>query len=164
MNIEPEGIPAVIEHNGWVIYGWTGWKGTKHILGNGIVAAEAPLCLICNQRMVDGQAIQLKQGYRPLHWICAHPDNPPDRIMGQWLAAKGEGPDARFMEVNVDNLVAAFINGREYKRGESFPVSIEGAFITEHTPDAAREAARQIGLQRLKDLIDQIEAREVESE
>ena len=113
--------------------------------------------------MLPGDVIELAQGRRPRHWRCAYPNNPPDRLMGQWLAVKGEHSWARYMEVNVDSLVASFINDGEYKRGDSFPVSTEGEFITEHTSDAAREVARQIGLQRLKYLIDAAEAQEVEA-
>ena len=164
MKIEPEGIPELIKHNGWTIWRWTGWKGTKSVLDNGIPVTVAPGCCVCGQPMIDGQIIKLDQGQLPHHWLCAHPDNPPDRLMGQWLAIKGEGPSARYMEVNVDNIVVGFISGGEYKRGESFPISTEGEFITEHTPDAAREIARQIGLQQLKCLIDRAEASEVEAE
>ena len=158
--IKPDGIPEVIEHNNWIIWGWTGWKGTK----SKVLASWMESCTICGIPFEEGVPIELVQSRRPRHWLCVHPDNAPDRLMGQWLAVKGEEPNVRYMEVNVDNIVAGFISGGEYKRGESFPVSIEGEFITEHTPDAVREVARQIGLQRLKYLIDQAEACEVSGE
>ena len=158
--IKPDGIPEVIEHNNWTIWCWTGWKGTK---SKALVSRLEP-CAVCGIPFEEGVPIELTQSRRPRHWLCAHPDNAPDRLMGQWVAIKGEGSSARYMEVNVDNLIAGFIDGREYKRGESFSVSTEGEFITEHTPDAVREVARQIGLQRLKYLIDQTEAREVSEE
>lgn len=170
MKLEPEGIPELIEHNGWTIWRWTGWKGTKSVVLESISADCAKTCVVCHAPMLAGNVIELVQHRLPRHWICEYPDNRPDRIMGQWLAVKGEHFMARHMEVNVDNLVArfivaSFINGGEYKSGDSILVSTEGEFITEHTPDAAREIARQIGLERLKYLIDQVEAQqEVEAD
>jgi hypothetical protein len=164
MKFEPDGIPNLIDHNGWTIWCWTGWKGFKSVLSNGVAPDEAPRCVICGKPMIDGEIIEWSQARLPRHWTCAFPDNPPDRLMSQWLAVKGSGCDARYMEVNVDNLVAGFIDGGEYKPGECFPISPEGEFITEHTPDAQREIAKQIGLQRLKYLIDQAEAKEVEAD
>ena len=161
MKLEPWGIPEIIPHNSWLIYGWTGWKGTKSVVHEDVSADRAQTCMVCHDPMLAGDVIELTQARLPRHWICAHPDNQPDRLMGQWLAVKGEHSGARRMQVNVDNLVGGFIDGGEYKRGDCFPVSAEGEFITEHTPDAARETARQIGLARLKYLIDQAETKEV---
>ena len=75
--------------------------------------------------------------------------------MGQWVALKGETRETvRYMEVNVDNLIAGHLIGKEYKRGEDFPVSLEGEFITERTPEDRKEAAKAAGLNYLKFLID----------
>ena len=164
MKLEPCGIPEIISHNSWFIYEWTGWKGEKSVVSAHVSADWAKTCVLCHDPMLAGDVIELSQARLPRHWICAHPDNQPDRLMGQWLAVKGEHYLARYMEVNVDNLVAGFISGGEYKRGDRFPVSTEGEFITEHTPDAAREVAKKIGLERLKYLIDQVEANEVEAD
>src|SRR3990167_241831 len=145
MKPEPWGIPEVIDYNDWLIYGWTGWKGTKSVVPEYVSADQAQTCIVCHDPMLAGDAIELVQTRLPRHWICAHPDNRPDRLMGQWLAVQGEHSWARYIEVNVDNLVRGFIDGGEYKPGASFPVSPEGEFITEHTPDAARELVKQIG-------------------
>ena len=161
MAIKPCGIPRCIRFKSWTIWAWTGWKGTKSVLDNGIPEDQAPLCVVCNKPMVDGQVVKMSQCADPIHWLCAHPDDPPDRLMGQWLAVKSEGAAAQYMEVNVDNLVAGLINGGKYRRGDEFLISTEGEFITEHTPEVGREAAKQAGLLWMKHLIDLDEVQEV---
>ena len=156
MKLKPFGIPRLIQHKGWTIWKWTGWKGSK-----GLADHNLGECHICNKPILDGHSICVEQAMPYTHWTCKYPHNPIDRIMGQWLAQKGESPHARYMYVNVDNTHPGYMDGGEYLRGDSFPISIGGEAITEHTPDAVREIAKQLGLKRLKYLIGQIEAREV---
>jgi hypothetical protein len=149
LRIEPHGIPELIPYRDWIIWGWTGWKGTKT---KALLDGE---CWKCGKCLAVGEDVYVSISTPRMHWLCQHPDNPPDRHMGQWLAIAGSSrKDARYMEVNVDNLQFAFLIGKEYRRGEDFPVSIEGEFITEFTSESEKEKAKSAGLVYLKSLID----------
>ena len=147
--IEPLGIPEVIQRHGWIIWCWTGWKGTK----TAALSNSRKSCSLCSNGIREGDIIEAAQGLEPRHWRCVYPDNQRDRHMGQWLAAR----NGRYLEVNVDNLQASYITGIEYRSGESFPVSTEGEFITEDTPYALKEIAKLEGLKKMHALIEEME-------
>lgn len=135
--------------NGWVIWHWTGWKGTKAIATE---SRAGETCRICNEPIVEGAVLRGSQGDLSWpHYDCVNPPNTPDRHMGQWLAIKEvEGLPTRYMMVNVDNLVPSEMPGHEYNRGADFAISQGGEWITELTPDVVKEQAKTAGYERLK--------------
>lgn len=96
----------------------------------------------------------LAQSSPAAHWGCKYPDYPPDTLQAQWLASKnGE----RFLMANCAVMTVAEIPAGEYRRGECFDIVPKHFAITEDTPEDIRESAKQVGFERLKLLINQVE-------
>lgn len=176
LDLKPEGIYELIYYNGWTIYGWTGWKGTKSKFGVNSKKYNASWgdltvdefndagtknpCLVCGNPAKYGDLVIISQGTRAInHYACVNGDK-PDRHMGQWLASKWTGDKWQYAGVNVDNLVVDKLIGSEYRKGDSFEVSIDGEFITEDTSYALKIIAKEDGLSKMYEVIDEINERE----
>lgn len=148
MSIAPMGIPALIDYRGWVIWGWTGWKGEKG------TALSDGKCPACGDKVDKGDTLWRTQAQIPMHWTCRYPDNRRDSLHAQWLASKDY---IRFVEANCcDTMSVAEIPAGEYKKGASFEIVPYEYALTEDSPEEVRAVAKARGLQRLKTLIDEI--------
>lgn len=147
--IQPLNIPELIPYRGWIIWGWTGWKGTKSkALTDSLIE-----CHICRKSFLKGDQLYINHTTTNVHWTCQYPDNPRDTLQAQWLASKD---NKRFIMSNCAVMSVAEIPAGEYKRGECFAIVPQHFAITEDTPDDIRESAKQIGFERLKLLINGI--------
>lgn len=157
LNINPDGISELIHYFGWTIYCWTGWKGTSGVAG---YDSDEP-CIVCGKGFSKGDRLKLDQATPYRHWSCVHPPEYKDRHMAQWVASKWDGTKWRHAEVNVDNLQVGKLLGGEYRKGDSFNVSMDGEFITEDTPQYQKDMLKEAGLSRMYLVIDELNAEDL---
>jgi hypothetical protein len=145
--------PALpIIYRGWEIWKWTGWKGQKVKIEAGF---DGDPCHTCNREIHTGDFVFRNFAAGDSHWTCVYPDNRPERLVAQWLAAKDRrAPNERHAAVMVGAL-AKF--DCEYQRGQMFDIG-EEMLVTELTPESEREQHFEEGLFRMYALIDRLEA------
>lgn len=141
---------SAIQYKGWDIWKWTGWKGNKTL-----ATGMNENCRICGNAIDVGAEIHIDymHGVEEAHYSCVYPGNPPDRLVAQWLAMKGEIRNERHLYVNVGGPADA---EGEYDRGACFAIGDE-PLVTELTPESEKEKLQIDGLTRMFRLIDRIE-------
>ena len=146
-----EGPPLEI-YRGWSIDKWTGWKGNTAIIE--ITDDRGPVgCAVCGKGFRPGDIVVTYSGTDDLEHINCSENELKGRIVGQWLAHKGDPPNTRFAYASVPGTEG------EYERGAWFDIKVKDGQLA-YTPDTAQEIlelAREDGYKRLKVAIDAIE-------
>lgn len=161
-------------HYGWLIHRWTGWKAGYEIVEFSDIRFLEKPCAKCGKHFNVGDRFVESQGTDLVfHFECS--DYPlKDKILGQWVAVKkgdkeGElvteqiGPfEARIRRVGCnDRFAYASVTGSQGKHEPFASFCVEPQegqeWLTPETQQEILEAAREDGLRRLKQYIDDVE-------
>jgi hypothetical protein len=146
-----DGQPVEI-YRGWSIDKWTGWKGNTAA----VVAGDefrAGGCTVCGRGFASGDLVVINAKTDEIDHLNCSDSLFKGKMVGQWLAHKGEHPDSRMLYASVPGAEG------EYIRGGTFDIGVQEGQIecTPETDPGVLECVREEGLQRLKALIDSIE-------
>lgn len=136
-----------VVYRGWRIWKWTGWKGNK---GSWYSAKR---CDVCNQMIAPGEPVWLSQATDiTKHWDC---HGEPDNIAGQWAAVKPATGNYGQEYLMVSTTGSGGLTEGFYDRGARW--NLAPWSLTGESDDSLKEQARAEALNRMLDLIEQIE-------
>ncbi len=108
-----------IEHAGWKLWKWTGFKERYCIrIRQHDPTDSADKCNICLEPILKGDEVSIAQNRNDTHTRCEFPEGVPEQtFVGQLLWSKNINGDMKYLGFNVP--LGGF--SAPYQRGENFP-------------------------------------------